>query len=355
MCRWFSEEWEMIAQVCARAEPAAGRAVPREQVRLRLRQLDACLEQLEGAHERGAVTVHVPLALAVGRYVPAVAPGMTITHAHDLVMREQEPHLACSRMAASTPTGSAMRGDARGDSGGGRADDRRGAALSGSASCEGSVKSVEPAGFTTSGDGLVAEIDETAARELTERIRAAACTAHRVCSLLVEAHERRAWSALGYHTWSDYIRAEFRLSRSRSYELLDHGRVLRALEAATGLSGIPDISAYVAAQIKPHLAEVTEAIRARTAGLPPEGVARVADQVVQEARSGHGVVPSDRRTSELDISRLYEAVHTLAHMPAVASTLAVIPSADARRLHGLHDACRWLLEFARAWPPAGPG
>jgi hypothetical protein len=321
----------MIAHAFARAEPAPSRANPREQVRRRLHQLDACLEQLEEAHERGALTVPVPLALVIGRYVPAVVPGMTITQALELVMREQEPQLACGRIAPSA------------------------------------APSVERAGSTAPVEGLLTEIDETDARDLTERIRAAACTANRVCSLLVEAHERRAWSALGYLTWSDYIRAEFRLSRSRSYELLDHGRVLRELEAATGLSGIPDISAYAAAQIKPYLAEVTAAIRARAAGLSPEGIARVAEQVVQEARSGHVAVRGHRRTPglsaqdagveaprDIDISRLYDAVDTLAHMPAAASTLTVIPPGDAHRLEGLHDACHWLLDFARAWHPGGP-
>jgi hypothetical protein len=304
--------WEMSVQISVHADPAGSRAFSRDQVRLRIRHLDACLERLEGAHERGVVTVPVPLAMAIRRYVPAVAPGMAITHAIELVMREQEPHLACSAAARSEAPGRER--------------------------------------ITASAESGV-EIDERGARELTDRIRAAAHNAHRLCSLLVEAHDVRAWAAIGYSTWSDYIRSEFRLSRSRSYELLDHGRVLRALEAATGLSGIPDITPYAATQIKPHLAEVTEAIRARTAGLPPESVARVADQVVWEVRSRH---ISERKAAQgapggSDVARLFEAVQILADMPDIPVTLKAILPSNAHHLERLDTATRWLDEFARAW------
>jgi len=310
----------MSARIPAHADPESSRAFSRDHVRLRIRQLDACLERLEGAHERGAVTLSGALTLTIGRYVPGLVPGMTITHAIDLVMREQEPHLACS--------GAVRPGDRR-----------------------------EPARPTPPdppavNGGRVTAIDENAARQLTERIRAAAHTAHRLCSLLVEAHERRAWVALGYPTWSEYIRTEFRLSRSRSYELLEHGRVVRDLESATGLSGIPDISPHAAAQIKPHLDEVVQAIRARCRGLPPEGIARVADQVVREVRARHSIDRTDRRALEacgIDLSRLYHAVHTLALMPEVGTLLPVIPPGDAHRLDGLDRACSWLTELARAW------
>jgi hypothetical protein len=313
----------MGAQISAHSDPAASRAFSRDHVRLRIRQLDACLERLEGAHERGAVTVPDALAMVVGRYVPGLRSGMTITHAIELVMREQEPHLAYS--------------------GAPRPDHRR-----------------EPAAPAQPDsqpfdDGRDMAIDENGARELTERIRAAAHTAHRLCSLLVEAHERRAWLALGYPTWAEYVGAEFRLSRSRSYELLDHGRVLRALEAATGLSGIPDISAYAAAQIRPHLDEVTQAIRARCAGLSRPEIARAAEQVVREIRSRHVTERNDRRALEAQrghdlLSRLYDAVHTLTQMPDVSETLRIIPPGHAHHLDGLYLASSWLTELARAWP-----
>lgn len=311
----------MSARIPAHADTGPSRAFSRDQVRPRIRQLDACLERLEGAHERGAVTLSGALALTLGRHVPGLVPGMTITHAIELVMREQEPLLASSAAA--------------------ELDRRRAPALF-----------PVPPGSPLVDDRPRPAIDEHGARDLTERIRAAAHTAHRLCSLLVEAHERRAWVALGYSTWSEYVRTEFRLSRSRSYELLEHGRVVRALESATGLSGIPDISPYAAAQIKPHLDEVVQAIRARCRGLPPEGIARVADQVVREVRT-RSIERTDRRALEarcgVDLSRLYDAVHTLALIPDVGTLLGFIPPGDAHRLDGLDRACSRLTELARAW------
>ena len=47
----------MSARIPAHADPESSRAFSRDHVRLRIRQLDACLERLEGAHERGAVTL----------------------------------------------------------------------------------------------------------------------------------------------------------------------------------------------------------------------------------------------------------------------------------------------------------
>ena len=363
----------MGTPAAARPEPATANGSSREQGRLRLRQLDACLEHLEAAHERGALTVPVAIASAIARYVPAVVPGMRIATAIELVMRWQEPYLAHSWASGSRPTPSSRtRGGDAARSDIPRSESRQGAAVLETTDREEAVPPAE-AGVTG--------IDENGARDLTERIRAAAHNARRLCMLLVEAHERHAWSALGYPTWSEYIGAEFRLSRSRSYELLDHGRVLQALESATGLSGIPDISAYAATQIKPHLAEVVEAIRVGSVGLTSQGIALVADQVVREVRLRHSAERGGRRAvarsevssgdwrashpegandrdaeagsqSGVDLLRLYEAVNILAGMPSVRSTLLLIPMCDAHHLDRLHEACRWLSEFARAWQPA---
>jgi hypothetical protein len=46
------------------------------------------------------------------------------------------------------------------------------------------------------------------ARELTERIREAAET---VRELVLEAHDRNAWEALGYDSWQDYVGVELHL------------------------------------------------------------------------------------------------------------------------------------------------
>src|SRR2546430_13549027 len=47
--------------------------------RLQLRLLDACLDELENAHERDESTLNEALARKLRPYVPAVCPGMSIT------------------------------------------------------------------------------------------------------------------------------------------------------------------------------------------------------------------------------------------------------------------------------------
>lgn len=122
------------------------------------------------------------------------------------------------------------------------------------------------------------------ARTVTDRINT---TAGQLCDLLVEAHERGAWRALGYATWGEYVGAEIRVTRQRSYQLLDQGRVMAALREAVGggqmstsvdsdlrqgndlRDSLPPISEAEARDIKPVLGAVVAEIRERVeAGEP---------------------------------------------------------------------------------------
>lgn len=112
--------------------------------------------------------------------------------------------------------------------------------------------------------------------------------AEQMWGMLVEAHDRRAWSALGYTTWADYVQAEFDMSRSRSYQLLDRGRVIRAIEEVTGVSTSVDITEAVARDIKPHLKAVTDSIKEKVtaeATVEPERVKEIVAEVVAEERT----------------------------------------------------------------------
>lgn len=79
-------------------------------------------------------------------------------------------------------------------------------------------------------DLATTELTADEARELTSQIKG---TAERMYSLLLRAHEGRAWSALGYESWRDYAMAEFGMSQSHAYRLLDQARVIREIEAAS--------------------------------------------------------------------------------------------------------------------------
>ena len=68
------------------------------------------------------------------------------------------------------------------------------------------------------------------ARELTDEVRG---SDRRLEETLLRLFEGEAWRALGYPSWRAYFTAEFRKSARRGEQLLDHGRVNRAIEGYT--------------------------------------------------------------------------------------------------------------------------
>ena len=50
------------------------------------------------------------------------------------------------------------------------------------------------------------------------------------CQLVKELHDKQAWKAMGYGSWAAYTKAEFDISRSRSYQLIKYAEVVAGLE-----------------------------------------------------------------------------------------------------------------------------
>jgi len=73
-------------------------------------------------------------------------------------------------------------------------------------------------------------LSRVTALALTQRIRRAG---EELWALLLEAYERGAHTVLGYPTWQAYVDAEFDISRSQSYRLINQARVTRAIQEAT--------------------------------------------------------------------------------------------------------------------------
>jgi hypothetical protein len=290
--------------------PGAAPPDPTASNRQRLRLLDACLDVLERAHERNESILTDELLVRLGDHVATLSARMTITEAIDAVLREQESWLA-GRSHAQSP----MRAGGR----------------------------------VRSGSPLAEPLDAAAARVLTESIKGADQS---LCRLLLEAHERRAWRALGYSTWERYIKQELNMSRSRSYELLDQGRALRAIEAAAGASDVIYISTYAALQLKPHLAAVAEQVRSETRLVAAPQVPAVVSRIVDEFRQ-RSAAARDRRVRRVrveppaDVSAdLQQAIDFLARMPPVEEVLPFLEADDVAWLPGLPDAIRWLSELA---------
>lgn len=137
-------------------------------------------------------------------------------------------------------------------------------------------------------------IDRAEARILTDRIKD---RAEELWHLLLEAYERDAHGALGYKSWGEYFRAEFGGSKSRAYELIDAGRVVRAIEAH---SGIPE---------RPNAGQADEL--APLAKAKPEEAAAVWDAVVQE--HGSDVTAADVREA---VAKKAEENRTIQTLPA---------------------------------------
>jgi hypothetical protein len=281
-----------------------------------LRRLDGCLDELEKAHEHNSMFVTAAAAATIGAHVPAVSAGMLIVDAIELVLREQEQYLIRDvRDPVPYPSRIGL-----------------------------TVEKPANAQPPASGD--------QGARALTERIRRA--TRH-VCLLLLEAHERRVWLALGYRSWEQYVRQEFGFSRTRSYELLDQGRIVLAIKSAASLTDLPDISPYAALQLKHHLGEVVSVIRERTAGLPEQRAMAIVGEVIDERRAW--VVRDDRRlrprhveaedSEAIDIVLLRRAVELLARMPPAAEAVAFASADRTPLLASVERAIRWLTEFAQ--------
>lgn len=126
-----------------------------------------------------------------------------------------------------------------------------------------------------------APLSEGEARAITDTI----CNAMDVVWMLIaRAHAGRAWEALGYDTWSDYVGAEFNMSRSRSYQLLDQARVVGAIEAAVPEGTVVSITEAAARDLKGVLEEVVPEIRERTAGLDPDEASDLLAEIVEEQR-----------------------------------------------------------------------
>lgn len=157
--------------------------------------------------------------------------------------------------------------------------------------------------------GEIVTCTEAEAREITDRIKGAVESAWR---LLVEAHDRHAWSALGYGSWRDYAMSEFGMSQSQAYRLLDQGRVVHEIEAACGGSPLGEIITERAARdIKPHLADVKADIEQAVAALPDPTPKAVAETVrVAVTRKREEIKPSAPAVADV----IAEARNTPSHL-----------------------------------------
>lgn len=211
------------------------------------------------------------------------------------------------------------------------------------------------------------------ARQLTNTIRDAAEV---LWVLIARAHAGKAWTALGYDSWEHYVREEFNMSRSRSYQLLDQARVIAAVEAVVPEGTEVHITEAAARDLKSVIEDAVPEIKEKTAGLPADEATSVLDDILAEHRDratgaipdspslGSAVVNDDffeeyggSETSPLTAGLESVLVHTsesdpassvgsltMSPTPASAAPAAPLPEVDAvdvtrirRNVNAAHD------------------
>lgn len=125
------------------------------------------------------------------------------------------------------------------------------------------------------------DMSESEAHEITAAIRSAATA---IYILLARAHEGKAYKALGYNTWADYVREEFEISPQRSYQLLDLSKTIKLIEEATPEGTKVKLTEAQSRDLKRELPRITEKIREETIDLDPDEAGEAVDRIVAEAR-----------------------------------------------------------------------
>lgn len=125
------------------------------------------------------------------------------------------------------------------------------------------------------------EMNLTQAQEITNTIRAAGVA---VYVLISKAHEGKAYKALGYSNFEDYVKQEFDLTRSRAYQLLDLSKTIKAIEDATPEGTEIKLTEAQARDLKRELPKITERIHEETESLDANEASEVATTIIEEER-----------------------------------------------------------------------
>lgn len=127
----------------------------------------------------------------------------------------------------------------------------------------------------------VDDMTESEAVEITAAIRSTITATY---VLLYRAHEGKAYKALGYETWRDYISGEFDFSVQRSYQLLDLAKTVEVIESVTPEGTDITLTEAQARDIKRELPKITERVQEETSGKSPEDASSIVDGIIDDAR-----------------------------------------------------------------------
>jgi hypothetical protein len=145
------------------------------------------------------------------------------------------------------------------------------------------------------------------ATEITERIK----TTTNVLYLLIKrAHAGKAYTALGYTTFEEYVKAEFNYSRSYAYKLLNQANVIEAIEQAAPEGTSFYVGDAAARSLKRVLPEIIEEVQERTSGYAPTDAGAVIEDIIREHREKERDRLSDDDDDNEDEPRKYDGPYT---------------------------------------------
>lgn len=122
------------------------------------------------------------------------------------------------------------------------------------------------------------------AKELTRSIQS---TTSALYILIKQAHDEKAWLAMGYDSWSDYIKNEFDFSRTRSYQLINQANVIEEITQASGVKLY--ITEREARAIKKKLPEITEKLEkdVKNNDLNPDEAEKAAREIIDGSQENN--------------------------------------------------------------------
>jgi len=133
--------------------------------------------------------------------------------------------------------------------------------------------------------------------ELTDRIK----TTTNVLYLLIKrAHAGKAYEALGYTTFQDYIAGEFSFSKVYAYRLLNQANFIEAIAAKVPEGTEIRVSEPVSKKLKHVLPELLEEVTERTAGVGAEEAGAVIEDIIRERREQQAREAEEAADAELE-------------------------------------------------------
>lgn len=128
---------------------------------------------------------------------------------------------------------------------------------------------------------LTYEMNAEQALEITEAIKSSVTATY---ILIAKAHQHKAYKALGYDTWAEYVRGQFDMSASRSYQLLNLSKTIEMLEEAAPEGTPIKLTEAQARDIKEQLPKITEQIKEATDGMSADDASAEVDRIIDDVR-----------------------------------------------------------------------